>query len=239
MYQEDEKRELDFWSRHFVNATRKCLLLNIKYRGKFCNKKAQTFSFSRNLVVNNHVHFSVHPPSLNNSVHLGPRLLSIKDKKGQKHGNRNGEKNRCKGLFNDKKWNFTNMALKFSINNLWTSCTSMPREFCRKLPFLRIDGHRKKHVPHDLACVASVSSRVRRESWDESKKRGMTGEGEGNEGTFFFFCSRSNFRAVTRLETLATQATHDQSFAWSIPQERVLFAENSEVKTKARKKGSH
>ena len=34
-----------------------------------------------------------------------------------------------------------------------------------------------------IACVASVSSRVRRESWDESKKKGMTGEGEGNEGT--------------------------------------------------------
>ena len=30
-----------------------------------------------------------------------------------------------------------------------------------------------------LACVASVSSRVRRESWDESKEKGMTGEGEG------------------------------------------------------------
>ena len=32
-----------------------------------------------------------------------------------------------------------------------------------------------------VACVASVSSRVRRESWDESKKRGLTGEGEGNK----------------------------------------------------------
>ena len=58
-----------------------------------------------------------------------------------------------------------------------------------------------------IACVASVSSRVRRVSWDESKKKGMTGEGEGNEGTHFFFCSRSNFRAINRLETLATQAT--------------------------------
>ena len=47
-----------------------------------------------------------------------------------------------------------------------------------------------------LACVASVSSRVRRESWDESKKKEP-----------FFFGSRSNFRAmITRLETLATQA---------------------------------
>ena len=32
-----------------------------------------------------------------------------------------------------------------------------------------------------VACVASVSLRVRRESWDESKKKGMTGEGEGND----------------------------------------------------------
>ena len=31
----------------------------------------------------------------------------------------------------------------------------------------------------------------------------MTGEGEGNEGI------RSNFRATTRLETLATQASDD------------------------------
>ena len=45
----------------------------------------------------------------------------------------------------------------------------------------------------------------------------MTGEGEGNEGMKVsssplplplqpFFCFRSNFRAITRLETLATQA---------------------------------
>ena len=31
-----------------------------------------------------------------------------------------------------------------------------------------------------LACIASVSARVRRESWDQSKKKkGMRGEGEG------------------------------------------------------------
>ena len=40
-----------------------------------------------------------------------------------------------------------------------------------------------------VACAASVSAGVRRESWDESKKK------------------KDNFRAVTRLETLATQAT--------------------------------
>ena len=49
-----------------------------------------------------------------------------------------------------------------------------------------------------IACVASVSARVRRESWEESKKKGMT--------FFFFYRFRSNFRAITRLETLATQA---------------------------------
>ena len=48
-----------------------------------------------------------------------------------------------------------------------------------------------------LACVASVSARVSRESWDESKKK---------KGMIGFFCYRSNFRAITRLETLATQA---------------------------------
>ena len=39
-----------------------------------------------------------------------------------------------------------------------------------------------------VAYVASVSSRFRRESWDESKKK------------------RNDFRAITRLETLAMQA---------------------------------
>ena len=48
-----------------------------------------------------------------------------------------------------------------------------------------------------LACIASVSARARRESWDESKKRREM-RGGGRE--------RSYFRAVTRLETLATQA---------------------------------
>ena len=72
------------------------------------------------------------------------------------------------------------------------------------------------------ACVTSVSARVYRERWDESKKKGMTGEAGGRRFpllrsppsppstffffSFFFFGSRSNFRAMTRLETLATQA---------------------------------
>ena len=41
------------------------------------------------------------------------------------------------------------------------------------------------YFTYSVACVASVSARVRRESWDESKKKGMTGEakkgGRGGE----------------------------------------------------------
>ena len=33
-----------------------------------------------------------------------------------------------------------------------------------------------------LTCIASVSAQVRRENWDERKKKGMRGEGEGSEG---------------------------------------------------------
>lgn len=33
-----------------------------------------------------------------------------------------------------------------------------------------------------LTFLASVSARVHRESWDESKKKGMTGDGDGKEG---------------------------------------------------------
>ena len=40
-------------------------------------------------------------------------------------------------------------------------------------------GKRKEEA---VACVASVSARVCRESWEESKKKGVTGEGEGKEG---------------------------------------------------------
>ena len=40
--------------------------------------------------------------------------------------------------------------------------------------------HKKnKQTNKQIACVASVSSRVRRESWDESKKKGNDGGGRG------------------------------------------------------------
>ena len=55
----------------------------------------------------------------------------------------------------------------------------------------------------------------------------MTGEEEGKEGKFpllpspspfnlFFFGFRSNFRAITRLETLATQAKMKSKPRWTI-----------------------
>ena len=67
-------------------------------------------------------------------------------------------------------------------------------------------GGRTPRVPHldppliktiakiMIACVASVSMRVRRESWDKSKKK------------IPFFCSCSNFPTTARLVTLATKA---------------------------------
>ena len=52
--------------------------------------------------------------------------------------------------------------------------------------------------PPLLACVASGSARVRRENWNESKKRN-----EGGGGGEW----RNRFKFRARLETLATQAT--------------------------------
>ena len=67
-----------------------------------------------------------------------------------------------------------------------------------------------------LACVASVSNRVIRESyWERKQKKGWRGMGRGEEETFvplplprhsFFFCSCPSFLDEPREETLATQA---------------------------------
>ena len=69
---------------------------------------------------------------------------------------------------------------------------------------------------HSKSFRASSSRKMGRE-----QKKGMRGEGEGSEGnsvsssprpppppppSIFFFCSRSNYGAITRLGTLATQA---------------------------------
>ena len=56
-----------------------------------------------------------------------------------------------------------------------------------------------------LACVASVSARGSSRKVETREKKRNDGEGEGKEGTPP--PSTSNFRAITRLETLATQAT--------------------------------
>ena len=55
------------------------------------------------------------------------------------------------------------------------------------------DEYSKKTNGLEDSLRSSVSARVRGDSWDMSKFP-------------FFFCSRSNFRAITRLETLASQA---------------------------------
>ena len=60
----------------------------------------------------------------------------------------------------------------------------------------------------EVACVASVSARVRRESWDKSKKKkkcdALTFAKSHNETHY-----GSRFRTITRLETLATQGTDE------------------------------
>ena len=59
-----------------------------------------------------------------------------------------------------------------------------------------------------IACVAIVSSRgSSRKLGQEQKKNDGGGGGDPPSSTFFNFCFRSNFRAITRLETLATQAS--------------------------------
>ena len=58
-----------------------------------------------------------------------------------------------------------------------------------------------------IACVASVSSRGSSRKLGQEQKKWMTGEGEGNDPLQPFFRFRSNFRVITRLETLATQAS--------------------------------
>ena len=91
-----------------------------------------------------------------------------------------------------------------------------------------------------LACVASVSSRgsSRKLGQDRSKKKWMTGEGEGNEGFLFspppppstFFCLRSNVRAITRLETLATQARVNLSYLRTVYFFVTIMSFNSSIK---------
>ena len=41
---------------------------------------------------------------------------------------------------------------------------------------------RDSKIQAAIAYIASVSARVRLQSWDKSKKKRMTGEGEGKEG---------------------------------------------------------
>ena len=55
-----------------------------------------------------------------------------------------------------------------------------------------------------LACVASVSSRGSSRKLGQEQKKKINDGGGGGERPFF--CFRSNFRVITRLETLATQA---------------------------------
>ena len=67
-----------------------------------------------------------------------------------------------------------------------------------------------------IACVASVSSRGSSRKPEQEQKKHNDGGGEGNEGF------RSNFRAITRLETLATQANFRKAFYSLSSRKRVM-----------------
>ena len=66
------------------------------------------------------------------------------------------------------------------------------------------------HIIVSVACEASVSSR------GSSRKLGQ--EQKKNECLQPFFCFRSTFRAITRLETLATQAIGSGNFLIQVTQ---------------------
>ena len=73
-----------------------------------------------------------------------------------------------------------------------------------------------------LACVASVSSRgSSRKLGQEQKKHEWRGRGRRPKEPFF--CFRSNFRPITRLETLATQVICLQALTLSLLSPRVFF----------------
>ena len=75
---------------------------------------------------------------------------------------------------------------------------------------------------HSKSFRASSSRKLGR----EQKKKEWGGRGKALP--FFFFCSRSSFRAITRLETLATQArTTSVKNKMSVGITRLTSSENS------------
>ena len=90
------------------------------------------------------------------------------------------------------------------LNTLRLIILFMARSFCTFCPQdemvmecdIRPGSDAELFTSRKLACVASVSSR------GSSRKLGQEQKNKKP-----FFCFRSNFRAITRLETLATQAS--------------------------------
>ena len=69
-------------------------------------------------------------------------------------------------------------------------------------------------VNKDIACVASVSSRVIARNLEREQKKKWKGEGEGRGGNpppSFLFLLSFQFSRGTRAEPLATQANKDKS----------------------------
>ena len=109
------------------------------------------------------------------------------------------------------------LLIQFKLTYGWTSLNLVPGVLYFSSWSWVKKGEPLGLVKLEVACVASVSARVHRERRDERKKKGMTGEGEGKEGT--------NFRAITGLET--PRRLNWRSLKWDC---RLVESNNREVR---------
>ena len=97
------------------------------------------------------------------------------------------------------------------------------------LPYHFLVPHRIFRPPLNQPAQQAFPREVSLESWDKKKKMNDGGGGGERRNSSPlplqpFFCFRSNFRAITRLETLATQATPGS--ATGVPFDSYPFSTN-------------
>ena len=118
----------------------------------FVIKGLRLLVFPGSLVINNHVHFSIHPPSLNKSVHFDPRLLSIKNKKDSKNLDKGGNREKTASTSSSTiKKKFYKYGTQVFYKQLMDILYVNAEEFCRNF-------RREKYVPHDQSFGLSIRS---------------------------------------------------------------------------------
>lgn len=99
----------------------------------FVIKGLRLLVFPGSLVINNHVHFSIHPPSLNKSGHFDPRLLSIKNKKDSKNLDKGGNREKTASTSSSTiKKKFYKYGTQVFYKQLMDILYVNAEEFCRK-----------------------------------------------------------------------------------------------------------